>query len=133
MTVWFGIVLAFIVILLLSLLLCVLYLMYWATLLAEAAGIEIPMFEKQRLKRRENALREKKDAEFTQMLEDLSLKKKDTEFQNKSDYVFDELDQIDEEINRQKETDPDALLTLLEFGLPDEEFEDALTAVEEDR
>ena len=133
MTVWFGIVLAFIVILLLSLLLCVLYLMYWATLLAEAAGIEIPMFEKQRLKRRENALREKKDAEFTQMLEDLSLKKKDTEFQNKSDYVFDELDQIDEEINRQKETDPDALLTLLEFGLPDEEFEDALTAVEDDR
>lgn len=133
MTVWFGIVLAFIVILLLSLLLCVLYLMYWATLLAEAAGIEIPMFEKQRLKRRENALREKKDAEFTQMLEDLSLKKKDAEFQNKSDYVFDELDQIDEEINRQKETDPDDLLTLLEFGLPDEEFEDALTAVEDDR
>ena len=133
MTVWFGIVLAFIVILLLSLLLCVLYLMYWATLLAEAAGIEIPMFEKQRLKRRENALREKNDAEFTQMLEDLSLKKKDAEFQNKSDYVFDELDQIDEEINRQKETDPDALLTLLEFGLPDEEFEDALTAVEDDR
>ena len=113
MTVWFGIVLALIVILLLSLLLCVLYLMYWVTLLAEAACIEIPMFEKQRLKRRENALKEKKDAEFTQMLEELSLKKKDAEFQDKSDYVFDELDQIDEEINRQKETDPDALLTLL--------------------
>lgn len=133
MTVWFGIVLALIVILLLSLLLCVLYLMYWVTLLAEAACIEIPMFEKQRLKRRENALKEKKDAEFTQMLEELSLKKKDAEFQDKSDYVFDELDQIDEEINRQKETDPDALLTLLEFGLPDEEFEDALTAIEDDR
>ena len=133
MTVWFGIVLALIVILLLSLFLCVLYLMYWVTLLAEAAGIEIPMFEKQRLKRKENALKEKKDAEFTQMLEELSLKKKDTEFQDKPDYVFDELDQIDEEINRQKETDPDALLTLLEFGLPDEEFEDALTAIEDDR
>lgn len=133
MMVWIGITLTFIAVLLLSLILCVLYLMYWVTLLAENAGIEIPLFEKQRFKRKENALKEKKDIEFTQMLEELSLQKRDAALRDKSDYVFDELDQIDEEIDKQKETDPDALLTLLEFGLPDEEFEDALTAIENEK
>lgn len=133
MMVWIGITLTFIAVLLLSLILCVLYLMYWVTLLAENADIEIPLFEKQRFKRKENALKEKKDIEFTQMLEELSLQKRDAALRDKSDYVFDELDQIDEEIDKQKETDPDALLTLLEFGLPDEEFEDALTAIENEK
>ena len=132
MTVWLGIVLIFMFLLLLFLIAFVLYLMYWMTLVAEASGISVSMFKRQRFKRKERELKEQKNAEFTQMLEELSQKHSLSKSQDTFADPLDELDLVEEAINNRKETDPDSLLTLLEFGLPDEEFEEALSAVEKD-
>lgn len=127
MTVWMGIILTCMLLLLLILIVFLLYLIYLMTLITEASGISVSMFERQRLKRKE-----KKNAELTHMLEEISQK----HTLSKSQAIFgdplDELDSVEEAIDSQKETDPDSILTLLEFGLPDEEFEEALSAVKKD-
>ena len=68
------------------------------------------------------------DEAFTNMLVELSEEKKARDNAPFGTYSFDELDAFDELKNT--ETDPEKLLKILEYGLPDEELEEIIKKIE---
>lgn len=68
------------------------------------------------------------DEAFTNMLVELSDEKKARDNAPFGTYSFDELDAFDE--LKHTETDPEKLLKILEYGLPDEELEEIIKKIE---
>ena len=68
------------------------------------------------------------DEAFTNMLVELSDEKKARDNALFGTYSFDELDAFDE--LKHTETDPEKLLKILEYGLPDEELEEIIKKIE---
>lgn len=68
------------------------------------------------------------DEAFTNMLVELSEEKKARDNAPFGTYSFDELDAFDE--LKHTETDPEKLLKILEYGLPDEELEEIIKKIE---
>lgn len=112
-----------------------LYLCYCFFLLADRLGISLSVYARWKARRLERVEKEKKDSEYTDMLEKLCersdrMEKKELE---EDILTFDELDRPGGAVDiEQPETDPDSLMTLLEFGLPDEELESVLSALEKE-
>ena len=72
--------------------------------------------------------KEKSDEAFTNLLVELSEEKKAKDNAPFGTYTFNELDAFDE--LEHTETDPEKLLKILEYGLPDEELETIIKKLE---
>lgn len=99
--------------------------------IAEKLGVELPLIGDRKKKREEEKAEEIRNAQYNQFLADLSAEKKKkakAKAAAEVGYDYNELDQI-EEVYR-SESDPDALMELLEFGLPDEELDQILNSLE---
>lgn len=117
----------FLIILLLLLILCVLNavigLSNYKTLqrISEHLGLENEAIENKKAEQEAQRKKEESDEAFTNMLVELSEEKKAKDNAPFGTYTFDELDAFDE--LEHTETDPEKLLKILEYGLPDEELE----------
>ena len=112
-----------------------LYLCYCFFLLADRLGISLSVYARWKARRLERVEKEKKDSEYTDMLEKLCERSDRMEKKELVEDIltFDELDRPGGAVDiEQPETDPDSLMTLLEFGLPDEELESVLSALEKE-
>lgn len=132
--------LIFLIVLLLLLLLAVisicLFLSYCIFLIADKSDISLPVFENWKRNKEKRDMQDKKGAESTAELEDICLEKqneKTKDILGENDFTFDELGQPDILLAEQPETDPDSLMALLEFGLPDEELESILSALDNEK
>lgn len=99
--------------------------------IAEKLGVELPLISDRKKKREEEKAEEIRNAQYNQFLADFSAEKKKkakAKAAAEVGYDYNELDQI-EEVYR-SESDPDALMELLEFGLPDEELDQILNSLE---
>lgn len=99
--------------------------------IAEKLEVELPLIGDRKKKREEEKEEEIRNAQYDQMLAEISAekeKKAKAKAAAEAGYDYNELDQI-EEIYR-SESDPDALMELLEFGLPDEELDQILSSLE---
>ena len=99
--------------------------------LANKNKIELPFMEERKHRLEEAKQQEIRDDEYDRMLEKLSEQKKQESNSNtetKTMYEYNELDDL-ADIDR-KESSPDELLELLEFGIPDEELNDVLNMIE---
>ena len=98
---------------------------------AEKLEVELPLIGDRKKKLEEAKEEEIRNAQYDQMLDEISAekeKKAKAKAATEAGYDYNELDQI-EEIYR-SESDPDALMELLEFGLPDEELDQILNCLE---
>lgn len=117
----------FLIILLLLLILCVLNaaigLSNYRTLqrISEHLGLETEASENKKAEQEAQRKKEESDEAFTNMLVELSEEKRAKDNAPFGTYTFDELDAFDE--LEHTETDPEKLLKILEYGLPDEELE----------
>mgnify|MGYP000867896224 CR=1 FL=1 len=132
--------LIFIMVLFLALLLAVmsicLFLSYCIFLIANKSDISLPVFERWKRNKEKRDMRDKKGTESTAVLEDICLEKQNEKMKDilgENDFTFDELGQPDILSAEQPETDPDSLMALLEFGLPDEELESILSALDNEK
>lgn len=99
--------------------------------IAEKLEVELPLIGDRKRKLEEEKKEEIRNAQYDQMLAEISAekeKKAKAKAAAEAGYDYNELDQI-EEIYR-SESDPDALMELLEFGLPDEELDQILNSLE---
>ncbi len=99
--------------------------------IAEKLEVELPLIGDRKRKLEEEKKEEIRNAQYDQMLAEISAEKEikaKAKAAAEAGYDYNELDQI-EEIYR-SESDPDALMELLEFGLPDEELDQILNSLE---
>ena len=99
--------------------------------LASKNKIELPFMEERKQRLEEAKQQEIRDEEYDRILEKLSEQKKQeskVKSETKAMYEYNELDDL-ADIDR-KESSPDELLELLEFGIPDEELNDVLNMIE---
>lgn len=99
--------------------------------IAEKLEVELPLIGDRKKKLEEAKEEEIRNAQYDQMLAEISAEKEEkakVKAAAEAGYDYNELDQI-EEIYR-SESDPDALMELLEFGLPDEELDQILNSLE---
>lgn len=91
-------------------------------------GLETEISEKKKNQKEEQLKKEKSDEAFTNMLVELSEEKKERDNAPFETYDFNELDVFDE--LEHTETDPEKLLKILEYGIPDEELESIIQKLE---
>ena len=91
-------------------------------------GLETEISEKKKNQKEEKLKKEKSDEAFTNMLVELSEEKKERDNAPFGTYDFNELDVFDE--LEHTETDPEKLLKILEYGIPDEELESIIQKLE---
>lgn len=91
-------------------------------------GLETEISEKKKNQKEEQLKKEKSDEAFTNMLVELSEEKKKRDNAPFGTYDFNELDVFDE--LEHTETDPEKLLKILEYGIPDEELESIIQKLE---
>lgn len=91
-------------------------------------GLETEISEKKKNQKEEQLKKEKSDEAFTNMLVELSEEKKARDNAPFGSYDFNELDVFDE--LEHTETDPEKLLKILEYGIPDEELESIIQKLE---
>lgn len=91
-------------------------------------GLETEISEKKKNQTEEQLKKEKSDEAFTNMLVELSEEKKERDNAPFGTYDFNELDVFDE--LEHTETDPEKLLKILEYGIPDEELESIIQKLE---
>lgn len=91
-------------------------------------GLETEISEKKKNQKEEQLKKEKSDEAFTNMLVELSEEKKERDNAPFGTYDFNELDVFDE--LEHTETDPEKLLKILEYGIPDEELESIIQKLE---
>ena len=99
--------------------------------IADKLEVELPFMEKRRLKKVDEIEKKIRDEKFDQMLKELSCEKtkqREAKAQAETGFVYNELDELSD-IDR-SETDPDSLMELLEFGIPDEELNQILGSLE---
>lgn len=89
--------------------------------ISEHLGLEHEMNEQKKAEKIAKQKKEKSDEAFTNLLVELSEEKKAKDNAPFGTYDFNELDAFDE--LQHTETDPEKLLKILEYGLPDEELE----------
>ena len=95
--------------------------------ITEHLGLELEISEKKAEKEAQQK-KEKSDEAFTNLLVELSEEKKAKDNAPFGTYTFNELDAFDE--LEHTETDPEKLLKILEYGLPDEELETIIKKLE---
>lgn len=123
-----------IVILLLIIVLCVLLSLFsffdyqMMKRIIKHLGLETEISEKKKNQTEEQLKKEKSDEAFTNMLVELSEEKKERDNAPFGTYDFNELDVFDE--LEHTETDPEKLLKILEYGIPDEELESIIQKLE---
>ena len=91
-------------------------------------GLETEISEKKKNQKEEQLKKEKSDEAFTNMLVELSEEKKERDNAPFGTYDFNELDVFDD--LEHTETDPEKLLKILEYGIPDEELESIIQKLE---
>lgn len=91
-------------------------------------GIESAVSEKKKADVEAQRKQEESDKAFTNMLVELSEEKKAKDNAPFGTYTFNELDVFDE--LEHTETDPEKLLKILEYGIPDEELESIVKKIE---
>lgn len=91
-------------------------------------GIESAVSEKKNADVEAQRKQEESDEAFTNMLVELSEEKKAKDNAPFGTYTFNELDVFDE--LEHTETDPEKLLKILEYGIPDEELESIVKKIE---
>lgn len=91
-------------------------------------GLEPEISEKKKAEKEAQQKKEKSDEAFTNLLVELSEEKKAKDNAPFGAYTFNELDAFDE--LEHTETDPEKLLKILEYGLPDEELETIIKKLE---
>ena len=100
--------------------------------IADKYDIKLPLFEDRKQKLEEAALEEERNDRYDEMLAQLSAEKTKQRVEKRQkeeiNYVYNELDELDS--LETKESDPDELMKLLEFGIPDEEMEEILGRIE---
>ena len=96
--------------------------------ITEHLGLEPEISEKKKAQIEAQQKKEKSDEAFTNMLVELSEEKKAKDNAPFGTYTFNELDAFDE--LEHTETDPEKLLKILEYGLPDEELETIIKKLE---
>lgn len=96
--------------------------------ITEHLGLEPEISEKKKTEQEEQRKKEESDEAFTNMLVELSEEKKAKDNAAFGTYTFDELDVFDE--LKHTETDPEKLLKILEYGIPDEELEAIVKKIE---
>lgn len=96
--------------------------------ITEHLGLEPEISEKKKAEQEEQRKKEESDEAFTNMLVELSEEKKAKDNAPFGTYTFDELDVFDE--LKHTETDPEKLLKILEYGIPDEELEAIVKKIE---
>lgn len=114
----------------LCILLCVVSFLNYSMLQKVTEHLGIEPKESENKKALAEAQRKKEESEeaFTNMLVELSEEKKAKDNSPFGTYTFDELDAFDE--LEHTETDPEKLLKILEYGLPDEELEEIIKKLE---
>ena len=114
----------------LCILLCVVSFLNYSMLqkVTEHLGIEPKESENKKALAEAQRKKEESDEAFTNMLVELSEEKKAKDNAPFGTYTFDELDAFDE--LEHTETDPEKLLKILEYGLPDEELEEIIKKLE---
>lgn len=96
--------------------------------ISEHLGLEPEMSVKKKAEAEAQRKKEESDEAFTNMLVELSEEKKAKDNAPFGTYTFDELDVFDE--LEHTETDPEKLLKILEYGIPDEELETIVKKLE---
>lgn len=96
--------------------------------ITEHLGLEPEISEKKKAEKEAQQKKEKSDEAFTNLLVELSEEKKAKDNAPFGTYAFNELDAFDE--LEHTETDPEKLLKILEYGLPDEELEAIIKKLE---
>ena len=96
--------------------------------ITEHLGLEPEISEKKKAEKEAQQKKEKSDEAFTNLLVELSEEKKVKDNAPFGTYTFNELDAFDE--LEHTETDPEKLLKILEYGLPDEELETIIRKLE---
>ena len=91
-------------------------------------GIESAVSEKKNADVEAQRRQEESDKAFTNMLVELSEEKKAKDNAPFGTYTFNELDVFDE--LEHTETDPEKLIKILEYGIPDEELESIVKKIE---
>ena len=91
-------------------------------------GIESAVSEKKNADVEAQRKQEESDKAFTNMLVELSEEKNAKDNAPFGTYTFNELDVFDE--LEHTETDPEKLLKILEYGIPDEELESIVKKIE---
>lgn len=114
----------------LCILLCVVSFLNYSMLqkVTEHLGIEPKESENKKALAEAQRKKEESDEAFTNILVELSEEKKAKDNAPFGTYTFDELDAFDE--LEHTETDPEKLLKILEYGLPDEELEEIIKKLE---
>lgn len=99
--------------------------------IADKLGVDIPCMAAYKRKMEEERLEEEENEKYTQLLQELSRKKSLRSQNDDNTYLgdYNELD-LPDQVD-QTETEPESVLKLLEFGLPDEEMAALLSHVEE--
>lgn len=95
---------------------------------AKASGVIPEVAEKEKKEEEEKIKREESDKAFNNLLVELSSQKQEKDNEPFGTYTFDELDDLNE--MKHTESDPEKLLTILEYGLPDEELEAIIKELE---
>ena len=96
--------------------------------ITEHLGLEPEISEKKKAEKEAQQKKKKSDEAFTNLLVELSEEKKEKDNAPFGTYTFNELDAFDE--LEHTETDPEKLLKILEYGLPDEELETIIKKLE---
>ena len=96
--------------------------------ISEHLGLEPEASAKKKAEAEAQRKKEESDEAFTNMLVELSEEKKAKDNAPFGTYTFDELDVFDE--LEHTETDPEKLLKILEYGIPDEELETIVKKLE---
>lgn len=96
--------------------------------ISEHLGLEPEVSAKKKAEAEAQRKKEESDEAFTNMLVELSEEKKAKDNAPFGTYTFDELDVFDE--LEHTETDPEKLLKILEYGIPDEELDTIVKKLE---
>jgi len=96
--------------------------------IAKKVGVMTEKEVREKEKSKVEKEKEESDKAFTNMLVELSAEKQARENEKFGAYTFEELDVFDELEHTEK--DPDKLLKILEYGLPDEELEAIIKELE---
>lgn len=118
------------------LLMCTIFIVLFAVYLfialyriADKLEITLPFMEKYKEKLKEERENEEKDKKYNQFLEELSKKSPIGSELQEANAEYDELDSFDQ-VN-QTENEPESIMQLLEFGIPDVELETLLNLISE--
>lgn len=98
--------------------------------ISDHIGIELPFMSEHKLRKEEERRQEETNDQYTRVLQELA-SKKIVGGSNDDTYMsgYNELDEPD--LMRQTEAEPESIMQLLEFGLPDEEIAELLSQLEQ--